>query len=268
VRPQITLDDFRYLTLVRRIERSGLYLFPMKTVASDPLNHPVPPAWSGYLSWLTFAVPGMLSRGNVDLMSFALQHLPNNAPILEIGSFCGLSTCAISYLCFKHAIHNRFYTCDRWVFEGQVCGAHLSDHTLITHDEYRTFVRDSYLRNARFFCKPDVPYTIEVDSDTFFERWAAAESVTDVFGRDVEMGGCLSFCYIDGNHTYEFAKRDFINTDRHLVPRGFILFDDSADGSEWEVCRVVKEVLQSGSYRLVGKNPNYLIQKIAPLSLF
>jgi hypothetical protein len=32
-------------------------------------------AWSEYLSWLTFAVPGMLVRGNVDAIAFALQHV-------------------------------------------------------------------------------------------------------------------------------------------------------------------------------------------------
>ena len=111
------------------------------------------------------------------------------------------------------------------------------------------------------FCKTDLPYTIEADSDTFFKQWSAAESVTDVFGRNVDMGGALSFCYIDGNHTYDCAKRDFVNADQYLSPRGFILFDDSGDGSGWEVCKVVEEVLKSGSYHLIAKNPNYLVQK-------
>ena len=98
-------------------------------------------------------------------------------------------------------------------------------------------------------------------SDEFFDRWSSGGMATDVFGRATPLGGPLSFCYIDGNHAYDFAKRDFENTDRFLVPEGFILFDDSGDGSGWEVCRVVKEVLESGRYRLVGKNPNYRVQK-------
>ena len=226
----------------------------------DPVTA-IPPAWSDYLTWLSFAVPGMLTRSNVDTMSFALQHLPNDAPMLEIGSFCGLSTCVLSYLRLRHSISNRFFSCDRWTFEGQTPGAPLGDHKFITHDQYRTFVRDSYLRNADKFCKPDLPHTIEADSDTFFQRWSAAESATDVFGRNVKLGGPLSFCYIDGNHSYEFAKRDFVNTDRFLAGGGYILFDDSGDGSGWEVCKVIEEVLKSGSYRLVANNPNYLVQK-------
>jgi hypothetical protein len=223
----------------------------------------IPSAWSEYLSWLSFAVPGMLDRRNVDAMSFALQHLPNDAPIVEIGSFCGLSTCVINYLRHQHSISNRLFTCDRWTFEGQNLEAYLGDSEFVTHDQYRTFVRESYLRNIQMFCKPDFPYTIEADSDTFFQLWSATGNATDVFGRNVEIGGPLSFSYIDGNHAYEFAKRDFVNTDRFLAPGGFIFFDDSADGSGWEVCKVVEEVLKSGSYHLVAKNPNYLVQKRA-----
>jgi hypothetical protein len=221
----------------------------------------IPSAWSEYLGWLSFAVPGMLERRNVDAISFALQHLPNDAPILEIGSFSGLSTCVIAYLRLKHSIPNRLFTCDRWTFEGQNLGAFLGDSRFVTHDQYRTFVRDSYLRNIDMFCRTDLPYTIEADSDTFFQRWSGAEKATDLLGRNVELGGALSFCYIDGNHTYEFAKRDFVNTDRFLTPGGFIFFDDSGDESGWEVCKVIEEVIQSASYRLIANNPNYLFQK-------
>lgn len=156
----------------------------------DAMNS-IPLAWSDYLEWLSFAVPGMLTRGNVDAMSFALQHLPNDAPMLEIGSFCGLSTCVIAHLRLRHSISNRFFTCDRWTFEGQNLGQYLGDSKIVTHDQYRTFVRTSYLRNTEMFCKADLPYTIEADSDTFFQRWNAAEPAIDVFGRHVETGGSL-----------------------------------------------------------------------------
>ena len=218
-------------------------------------------AWTKYLNWLTFAVPGMLNRGNVDAIAFALQHLPNDAPLLEIGSFCGLSTCIVSYFKEKYALPNPFYTCDVWSFEGQELGQLLADSKSVTHDDYKKFVRESFLRNVQTFCRSSFPHTIEADSDGFFEKWRSNTKLTDVFGRPATLGGPISFCYIDGNHSYEFARRDFENTDQFLVSRGFILFDDSADGSEWEVCQVVQEVLASGAYDLVAKNPNYLFQK-------
>jgi hypothetical protein len=218
-------------------------------------------AWSEYLSWLTFAVPGMLVRGNADAIAFALQHLPSGAALVEIGSFCGLSTCIISYFREKLGLVNPFYTCDLWTFEGQALGRLLGDSKTLTHDDYKSFVRESFLRNVRTFCRPNIPRTIEADSDTFFEKWTSNQNVIDVFGAPVTLGGPISFCFIGGNHSYAFARRDFENTDRFLVPKGFILFDDSADGSEWEVCQVVKEVLASNAYSLVSKNPNYLLQK-------
>jgi hypothetical protein len=106
-----------------------------------------------------------------------------------------------------------------------------------------------------------LPFTIELLSDKFFSAWATCQKLQDVFGRDVGLGGPISFCYIDGNHSYENAKRDFENCDRFLEKGGFILFDDSADGSQWEVCKVVQEVVKTKRYELIAKNPNYFFKK-------
>ena len=217
--------------------------------------------WTEYMSWLTFANAGMLTRGNVYCMDYAVRKLPSAAPIVEIGSFCGLSTNLIIYLKEKHEKNNTLVTCDKWIFEGSESGGKLGDSKNITHEEYRQFVKDTFLRNTRMFSRHDLPFTIEVFSDEFFNLWAVSEKCHDVFGRKVQLGGPISFCYIDGNHSYEFARRDFENCDKFLESGGFILFDDSADGSKWDVCRVVQEVLQSGDYDLVTKNPNYFFRK-------
>ncbi len=222
----------------------------------------IPPTiWCDYLSWLSYAVPGMLDRRNVDAMDYALQRLPSNAPLLEIGSFCGLSTCVLSFLIRKHRLPNRLFTCDSWLFEGQVLGAPLAEGTTVTHDEYRRFVQESFRRNVSTFCSDRLPQTIESDSGEFFALWSANAAKADVFGHPAQLGGPISFAYIDGCHAYDGAKRDFENTDRFLVPGGFILFDDSGDGSGWEVCRVIQEILAAGRYELISHNPNYLFRK-------
>ncbi|MFO0829200.1 MAG: class I SAM-dependent methyltransferase [Phycisphaerales bacterium] len=231
-------------------------------IRGQPTHATLESAWSDYLVWLGFAVPGMLNRGNVDAMAHAIRRLPSEAPLVEIGSFCGLSTCVLSYLCTKHGRRNPLFTCDRWAFEGQELGKPLGDSSTVTHDAYRTFVRESFLRNARTFCQDRLPHTIEADSDEFFARWRESQRCVDVFGTTVRLGGPIAFAYIDGNHTYEFARRDFDNVDRHLEIGGHILFDDSADGSAWEVCRVIDEILRSDSYAVVAKMPNYLVQKV------
>src|SRR5262249_12968189 len=159
----------------------------------------------------------------------------------------------ISYLLEKHRADARFFTCDKWEFEGQFESC-IGDSS-VTHDAYRAHVKESFLSNMRTFAANKLPYTIECLSDGFFQRWFAAESAADVFGRNITLGGKLSFCYIDGSHKYAFAKRDFENTDRALVSGGFILFDDSADDSDWEVNRLAREITFAGRYEVISKNP-------------
>jgi len=230
-------------------------------VMRGPLEH----ASTEYITWLSFANPGMLHRGNVDCMDYAIRHLPSRAPIMEIGSFCGLSTNVITHLKEKHNVSNPLVTCDKWIFEGAENGGPLGDSRTVMHDDYKKFVKDSFLRNVRMFSRADLPFTIELFSDDLFKAWAHGDLCKDVFGRETRLGGPISFCYIDGNHTYEYARRDFENCDRFLELGGFILFDDSADDSEWEVRRVVHEVAESGRYTLIAKAPNYFFQKISEL---
>ena len=148
-----------------------------------------------------------------------------------------------------------------WQFEG-VVGQTLGE-SRVRHADYRRFVRESYLRNVRMFSGRDLPHTIELLSDDFFAAWDARELRTDVFDRPSTLGGPIGFCYIDGDHSYVQAKRDFENADRHLLPGGLILFDDSSDGTKFEVGRLIDEVKRREDYRVVVKNPNYLVQKIA-----
>ena len=42
-----------------------------------------------YSNWLSLANAGMMNKGNIYCVDFALQHLPSTAPIVEIGCFCG-----------------------------------------------------------------------------------------------------------------------------------------------------------------------------------
>lgn len=213
-----------------------------------------------YVSWLRIAVAGMLDYGNLYCFDYAIKNLPGDSPIIEIGSFSGLSTNLLTHFKRKHHKQNRLFTSDRWEFERDETNPFLGDSS-ITHETYRAFIRENYIRNVRMFSADDLPYTVEMFSDDFFAAWRAGEQHSDVFGRPVQMGGPISFCYIDGNHTYAFARRDFENADEFLEPGGFILFDDSQDDSEWEVRRVVAEVAAGGNYELVLKNPNYLFRK-------
>lgn len=225
------------------------------------LSNQTPNPHNEFLTWVHFAVPGMLARGNVDAMDYAIANMPPDNPILEIGSFCGLSTAVLAYLLDKHSKTTPIYSCDKWEFEGQQLGAPLGDSPSVTHDMYRTYVKRTFVNSMKTFAGHRLPHTIECFSDEFFRRWSEHQNTLDIFDRPVTLGGPLSFCYIDGNHSYEFAKRDFENTDQVLAPGGFILFDDSADESHWDVNQLTREITSTHSYELVSRNPNYLFQK-------
>ena len=220
-------------------------------------------AWTEYMSWLSFANAGMLTQGNVDCFDYAIRNLPGAAPLVEIGSFCGLSANVIAYLKQKHGVKNPLFTCDRWQFEGAETGGALGDSRVVTHADYAAYVKETFRRNAEMFSRHDLPFTIEAFSDEFFAAWAAKETRVDVFGRNVQLGGPIGFCYIDGNHSYDFAKRDFENCDRWLERGGFILFDDSAIGTRWDVCKVAEEVAALGRYEVVARNPNWFFRKLS-----
>ena len=212
-----------------------------------------------YLNWLRFANAGMLDPGNVYAMKHVIKNLPTRDPIIEIGSFCGLSTNVLSYFLRKEKRENIFFCSDKWIFEGSENTKFLGLSDISSRD-YKSFVKNTFIRNINFF-SPNRPHPIELFSDEFFEKWENKSEVIDVFNQSIKLGGYISFCYIDGNHTYDFAKRDFENVNQYLVPGGFILFDDSSDSNPFGLTKLMKEIKQRSDYSLVMKNPNYLFQK-------
>lgn len=236
-------------------------LFKAYTVTAPDLEPERVVLRDQYIEWLVYANGGMLDPGTPHLLDYAISHLPNGAPILEIGSFAGLSTNLITYLKWKHGAKNRLVNCDKW--DGDVKNAtdRVGDSPLLLKD-YRALIRETYLRNVSVFSARDLPYTIEKVSDDFFAAWNAAQSVDDVWSRRVTLGGPLSFCFIDGNHSYDFVKRDFLNCDKSLSVGGFVLFDDSVS-EVWEVRLFIPEVFATGRYKLIATNPNHLFQKLS-----
>ena len=221
----------------------------------------VTPFWSPYLDWLTFANAGMLVRGNVASFKYALDHLPSAAALVEVGSFCGLSTNVLTYLLRRAGLSNPLFACDPWTFEGAANDRTLGDGSPVTHMEYRRVVKEAFLRNVTLFSGDHLPHTIESTADEFFAAWDRGETRVDVFGHEARLGGAIAFAYIDGSHEYGQARRDFQNVDRHLERGGFVLLDDSGDRTECDVRRVVAEVKADGRYEVIAHNPNYLFRK-------
>ncbi len=217
-----------------------------------------------FVDWLRYANAGMLMEGNIYSMEYAALHLSSEYPAIEIGSFCGLSTNLINFYLHINGRKNILICSDKWEFENAGAPNSMLGGSSVSFADYKVLVKESFIRNTSLFSRNrlDKTFPVEEFSDDLFRLWKQQAAVKDIFGKSITLGGPISFAYIDGNHSYAFAKRDFENVDQYLVAGGFILFDDSGDGSGWEVCRVIDELKQNGRYEVIVHNPNYLVRKI------
>jgi len=210
---------------------------------------------------------GMLHDGNIYLMNFAIKNMPEDGIIFEIGSYGGLSTNLILHLLKKHHKNNVFFGCDAWVYEGYndykvISESHIDGRDDIDRKDYMNYIKNSFVVSTQFLHPKKLPFTCHLTSDAFFEKWNANEEFTDVFDRSFYMSDRISFCYIDGDHSYEQTKKDFENVASKLKINGFLLIDDSTKHLSYGSAKFVKEILRNSDFKLVDANPNYLFQKI------
>jgi hypothetical protein len=238
----------------RVLNKMARMIHPTAGIIIGPVKHQPDP----HIERILNANSGMFNMGHIYCADYAMKHLPSDAPMLEIGSFAGLSTNIWTYLKHKNGIPNQLITVDCWEWEKHYPPA---PNGFPDYRTYRDFIKESFIRNAKFFSGKDLPYTIEMASRELFAAWRKAETVTDVFGRQIRLGGPLSFAYIDGEHGFDEVRSDFEGCDAFLEPGGFVLFDDSADGTGWGVCDFMEPMKRNAGYRLIARNPHYLFQK-------
>jgi hypothetical protein len=213
-----------------------------------------------YVRWLSRIIGGYLDEGNVEAFEYCIRQMPSAGSVVEIGAFLGLSTNIIAYAAHKYQRANPFFACDPWDFAGY--GKTFSGYFNNGTKEYRSWVKEICKMNISLFSSEIRPSVIETSSDKFFERWKTEKRATDIFGRDVQLGGAISFAYVDGDHSYESVKKDFLNVDQHLSPGGFLLLDDSADNSTFDgVKQLTAEITANARYELVLKTPNYCFRR-------
>lgn len=205
------------------------------------------------------SIPGWLEKGHIYCIDYAMKNIPNNIPIMEIGTYAGLSTNVILYFLKKHNKNNTLYTTD-WYLQD------ITDDENIGFIEnprsFIDFIKESFIRNTLFFNRNAHIFSYDLASDEFFDAWNQNKTIIDLFGNTGNLGGNIAFAYIDGNHKYEFAKRDFENIDRILITGGYILFDDSAGYTSWGSRDVAIEAVNTGRYKVIKQNPHYFVQKI------
>jgi hypothetical protein len=213
-----------------------------------------------FILWLRYANPGWLDAGNVWCIDHAVKNMPDSLPMVEIGSFCGLSTNAITHFCRINGRDNTLFCADKWLFEGaEACGP--IGESPVSHEQYREFVMETFKRNVSFFCKDRLPHPVMALSDEFFDLWRAETRLEDVFGHQAALGGPVGFAYVDGSHKPEQCRKDFENVHEFLAPGGYVLFDDSSEKSPFGLYPLMREIGERDDYEVVIENPNFLFRK-------
>jgi hypothetical protein len=217
-----------------------------------------------YLRWVIQIIGGWLriEDGNCYCFNHALRHMPEGGAVIEIGSFLGASINVMSYMMIRYKRNNTLFNADPWLFEEteNLIGGFYD----ASAPSCREYAKSTYINNTRTFSEKKLPHTIEALSDRFFDLWHQGTEVQDVFGRKIKLGGPISFAYIDGAHTYEAAKKDFENVDKHLLPGGFVLFDDSSAQAPFGCVRSAQEAAALPNYQKVFggvQNLNVFLQK-------
>lgn len=211
-----------------------------------------------YMDWLLTMVGGWLPPKHPNLVSilYGIEKTQNiNGSILEVGSFLGASTCVISYLANKFSPNKVLFNCDPWKFEG--ADKPIGGVFDASKDEFALYAKDLFLRNTGIFGFNNKISSHHMLSSEFFIKWQRRETCFDLQKNKLELGGVISFAYIDGNHTYEGCLEDFLNLKKFLVPGSMVLFDDTGHDSPFGCRNVVQDVLKHG-LKEVWHNPNYL----------
>ena len=211
---------------------------------------------------------GMLKEGNIGLIDYAIKNMPLEGHVVEIGSYGGLSTNLIIHLMRVHKRENSFFTCDAWIYEGyndhvkEIPDVHIDGRTDILRTHYGLYMKNAFINSTKFLSPQNLPFSFHMYSDLFFKDWENCKSQLDIFGRQVKLGGSISFAYIDGGHSLDVAWNDFEKVATHLVKDGFILLDDSGDRQNFGSAQMMSTIKSDKRFIVVAKNPNYLIRKV------
>lgn len=186
---------------------------------------------------------------NIQIIDICTRVMPLEGAIIEIGSYCGLSTAIIAHCLRRYKKTNPFYSVDNWYFEGYKPNTTVSD--AFTHDDWRYHTEGMFKLAMCLMAKNINHSHIKLQSNPFFEAWEQAQVLPDLNGKKVQLGGDIAFAYIDGDHSYHQAKQDFLNVDKFLVPGGICFFDDSADDVPFGCRQAALEVEQLPNYQLI-----------------
>src|SRR5438105_4804065 len=109
------------------------------------------------MTWMGFINPGMLGSSNIDLLAYCIDNLPSVAPVVEIGSFAGLSLNHIIHFLRRKTRPNLVFSVDEWNFEHARPGSLIADSP-VSFEDYRRHVIQTFRQNVSLFSSDRLPH--------------------------------------------------------------------------------------------------------------
>ena len=178
-------------------------------------------------SWeATKSVPGFLGENEARFLALAATSVPAHGVIVEIGSFKGRSTVMLAKLAAHYGL-------------GPVISIDPHTHNLSektadssalpsTHEEFLHSLREAGIEEQ-----------VEVHREYSGE-------VSRNWDRPIRL------LWIDGDHSYNGAKEDFVNFLPHLSPKGIVAFHDALNNFPGPIQVFVESVLRADKFGPVG----------------
>lgn len=170
-------------------------------------------------------VPGHLAENEARFLGLLAACVPASGTIVEIGSFKGRSTVMLAKVASHYGL-------------GQVVAIdpHNSPILLGIPSEPQTSSYQDFLNNVR-----------AAGVSEYVEAHAAySKDVASSWNRPIRI------LWIDGDHSYEGAKRDLDGFLAHLVPQGVVAFHDALNAFPGPIRVFVEDILHSDRFGPAG----------------
>jgi Methyltransferase domain len=186
-------------------------------------------------------------RPTADSRDFLLDLLPNNSIGVEIGVHRGDFSAQI----LRRVRPQKLYLVDPWrhesdgIYKEAWYGGLVQGGQAAMDERYRQVL-------ARF--------KTQIDSGTIVVHRGLSNTVVSGFA-----DGSLDWIYIDGNHRYEFVKKDLDLYFPKVKSNGLIAGDDYANAGWWEngVTRAVDEFVKINPVKLITiQNNQFVLRKL------
>lgn len=166
-------------------------------------------------------IPGMCGEEKMHAVMEMMRYAPSG-DIVEIGSWCGRSASLFTWLSRRYGV-GPLLSVDPWVSEALGQGDDLLDRASADLDVEAAL--RMYEINLAPLADGRVNY-IRARSEIAAARYGPGLSViTEAFGT-VVYSGQIAVLHVDGNHALDQVRRDCDLWAPHVMPCGWIIFDD------------------------------------------